>query len=172
VTRALAIVALLAQGPPLSTLRHIYVQQQQVDALQARLDGSFVPAIVALNPPAMNPSGALEVSGWAFRCGEEDGGRLVVLIDGVQSVQADERPLPEKRHIPRQPRPDVANQANSTFCVLQGSYVPTNNAGFWTLVDVSAYSLGWNGNGCHTVKVRLYDLGGRMKESIEQPMCW
>jgi hypothetical protein len=157
---------------PLNTLRHIYVQQQQADMLQARLDGPDVPSIISLNPPTMNPAGALEVSGWAFACGQADGGRLVVMIDGLQSVQADELPT-GTRYITRSSRPDVNNPPNSYFCWIHGQQtVPTINAGFFALVDVSAYSLGWLGDGCHTVQMRMYDAQGRMAKSVIHPACW
>lgn len=159
-----AIVALSVAAPaqgqatPGNLLKTIQTLQRQVDQLQARLDGqeSFSRATIDFLTEA---PGALNVQGWAFACGQGDGGRLVIVVDGVQSVQS----TPSSYY--RWSRTDVNNQGNAELCARVGADVPTDQAGFGTLVNMDPFEPGEYGDHFHTIKVRIYDKYGRMWES-------
>lgn len=150
-----------AQTPPLLVMKTIQTLQRQVDVLQRRLDGLETFSRATIDWAILGPGVAL-VQGWGFACGQPDGGRLVIVVDGVQSVQA------TPAQFFRVPRPDVDNAPNAQLCRLVGAEVPTATAGFQTLLDLTPFEPGERGDHRHTVKVRIYDQYGRMRES--EPM--
>lgn len=139
-------------------MKTIQTLQRQVDVLQRRLDGQETFSRATIDWVVLGPGVAL-VQGWGFACGQPDGGRLVIVVDGIQTIQA----MPAQFF--RGPRPDVNNASNENLCRLVGSDVPTATAGFQTLVDMTPFEPGENIDHSHKVKVRIYDQYGRMSES-------
>jgi hypothetical protein len=165
--RQIALAALVAlsvaapvrgQPTPGNLMKTIETLQRQVDQLQARLDGqeSFARATIDFLTEA---PGVVNVQGWAFACGQGDGGRLVIVVDGVQSVQS------TASSYYRWQRTDVNNQGNAELCARVGAAVPTEQAGFGTVVSMEPFEPGEYGDHFHTIKVRIYDRYGRMSES-------
>jgi len=149
---ALVAIPLTAQGGPLTMLRMLFVLQQQVDAIQRRQDGTGdLRMRLNIDTAYESSPGVVFVNGWVFACEDPDA-RVVVVVDGVQSVQSG--PGSVYRYL----RSDV-NAAYEGFC-----FVPMH-VGVTSLVDMAVFQPGWIGNHQHTIKLRLYDSTGRMAES-------
>lgn len=146
-----------AQPTTAQLLKIIEVQQKQIDILQARLDGSETFSRVTIDWLSIGQDSIL-VQGWGFACGQPDGGRLVVVVDGVQSAQA------TKDNFFRWPRYDVLNEPNAELCTRVLSYVPTVTAGFQTLVGMEPFEH-QPANHVHKITVRIFDKYGRVRDS-------
>ena len=149
---ALVVMPLAAQGGPLTVLRMLFVLQQQVDALQREHDGpGELDMRVHLDSVFVTSPGVITVNGWAFSCMDPQA-KVVVEVDGLQSVQFS--PSGVWRYL----RGDV-NLAYAGLCPM-----PVH-VGVLALVDLSVFEPGWNGDHQHSVRLRLYDALGRMKQS-------
>lgn len=124
------------------------LQQQQLDALQARLDAKEPDAWmqVFLDGAALQYDRVFVAWGWAFKCGEEPQ-RMVVFVDGIPT---------EPLNAAKWQRADVLSYY-SGYCPAGGLPAEPGILFYANLRSVT--------EGPHRLKVRLYDQKGRMRES-------
>lgn len=153
---------------PQSLMRQLSLR---LDALQTRSD-LLTPggdafnsgfAIVGEAKAVPNTTGThydLSVDGWGLICSalstRTDFGRPEIVVDDVETGV----------RVRRYRRVDVEAILTPQYCIpLYHGYAPLDS-GIRATVDVRSFGLGPDGDHWHTVKIRIYDLFGRMRDSV------
>lgn len=152
-----------AQSPGTSLTLYSLIQQLSIraDAMQARVDANAGPASSAQNIDVLqlglsNSVYYINIGAWGASCGtdaEWNQGSVYAVVDGLELPL-----LPNSTSL----RPDVA-AAYSGFC-QGGTQFPTRSGVNYT-IPAAIFGTGPSGDGWHAVKLRTYDLYGRMSET-------
>lgn len=154
---------------PTDLLRHL---SQRVDTLQRRADlktgggdetNSAIAALAPVTTSSADGRVTLHVSGWALVCGfgsPTDYSRPQIVVDGIETGVA----------IERWARPDVQSLLTTYYCLPRFRGFAPLNAGISARVDARVFGRGPKDDGWHEVKIRVYDLWGRARDSQPVPV--
>lgn len=140
-----------------SGFRTSQAQQEQLDYIQARLDGpqELLPMRAYVDYATYTSGRTLTVEGWAFTCDIDGPWSWVIFVDGIPSSQKD------PSNFTMLPRPDVT-AVGVTYCA---PYAPSNMPGWHTLVDMTQFGNGPAGDGWHDLWIRIYNHLGQKYDS-------
>lgn len=155
--------------PPVTTVSLLRQLSLRVDALQVRSDlltpgGDAANSGIAVigEAKAVLPAGGSQyrivVDGWGLICSalsqDFDFARVQIVLDDVEMGV----------RVTRHARADVEAIVTPWHCARYNGYAPLNS-GIRALIDPRALGRGPDGDHWHDVKIRVYDLFGRIRDS-------